>query len=420
MHDMNEMKKRGLICFLTFLLLLAFGGCKKEKQEPFFYRAPSQKQVTEEKTDETDKKEYVVRELNMADETITVLSTQTGRLTRCKYDLGTKFLDKYGNNCSAVHFSVGQVVKLGEKDEKSVLESVQLSDEVWVYEDVQKYSIDVDRGVFTIGETNYRMTDKLVIYSGDAEMSPDALGEDDTLQVIGKDKDIISVVVTTGHGYIQLVNSTLFQDSMICIGNRIFTTITGDMKLEVPEGTYAVTVANNGYGGTAEYTVTRNETTTIDLNELKGSGPKLCKLKFESEVAGVSVYVDGKQITVGEETEVTYGAHKLSVVAEGYESWQKTLVVNSESATIALDLAEEEKASDTQKENQTTEKESTDGEKKSSTATENSTSSSVKKETGSDSSADKSSDTDKSSKKLSDSEVDYLTTISKMLEHLLD
>ena len=68
----------------------------------------------------------------------------------------------------------------------------------------------------------------------------------------------------------------------------------------------------------------------------------MCRLKFETEVAGAAVYIDGRQITVGEEIEVAYGAHTLKVVAEGYDDWQKTLIVNSESATIALDLAETE------------------------------------------------------------------------------
>ena len=152
-------------------------------------------------------------------------------------------------------------------------------------------------------------------FSQDASISLDMIGTDDTLQVIGKDKEVWSVIVTTGHGYIQLQNSSIFVDSMICIGNRIFTKITGDMLLEVPEGTYAITVANKGYGGTGTYTVARGETTLVDLDQLKGSGPKVCQLTVTSEVAGASVYIDGQQITVGQAVPVTYGSHTLKVVA---------------------------------------------------------------------------------------------------------
>ena len=268
-------------------------------------------------------------------------------------------------------------------------------------------------------------------FSQDSQISLDAIGAEDTLQVIGKDKDVWSVIVTTGHGYIQLQNSDTFVDSMICIGNRIFTKVTGDMCLEVPEGTYAITVANNGYGGTGNYTVTRGETTVVDLNQLKGSGPKVCQLTFTSEVAGVSVYVDGEQITVGQAVPVTYGAHKLRVVAEGYDDWQKTLIVNSESATISLDMAQTEDAANTSQSSENT-TQSTGG--STSNSMSNSTSNSTSHSSSSNSNKNSknknkannrdkdtsSNDSSSSSSNLSDTETDYLTTISKMLSTLLD
>ena len=256
-------------------------------------------------------------------------------------------------------------------------------------------------------------------FSQDASISLDMIGTDDTLQVIGKDKEVWSVIVTTGHGYIQLQNSSIFVDSMICIGNRIFTKITGDMLLEVPEGTYAITVANKGYGGTGTYTVARGETTLVDLDQLKGSGPKVCQLTVTSEVAGASVYIDGQQITVGQAVPVTYGSHTLKVVAEGYDDWQKTLIVNSESATISLDLAESESTTGDKQSEEDTSTSSDTG--KSSGSSNSSTNSN--KSTGSTS---KSSSSKSSSSKTSDSssssltDTDYLTTISKMLSTLLD
>lgn len=191
------------------------------------------------------------------------------------------------------------------------------------------------------------------------------------------------------------------------------------MLLEVPEGTYAITVANKGYGGTGTYTVARGETTLVDLDQLKGSGPKVCQLTVTSEVAGASVYIDGQQITVGQAVPVTYGSHTLKVVAEGYDDWQKTLIVNSESATISLDLAESESTTGDKQSEEDTSTSSDTG--KSSGSSNSSTNSN--KSTGSTS---KSSSSKSSSSKTSDSssssltDTDYLTTISKMLSTLLD
>lgn len=422
---------------MLLLLLCVMNACgKQEKNEPFTYRAPAAKQEQETADTEETTPDYIIEQIDMMGETMTLYSPKTERQVRYGYTLSTRFMDAYGDSYSSIHFTPGQVVRLGEISASSTLSTVQMSDEVWNQKDITNYEIDIAKGIFTIGQTAYRITPDTMAFSQDAQISLDAIGAEDTLQVIGKDKDVWSVIVTTGHGYIQLQNSDTFVDSMICIGNRIFTKVTGDMCLEVPEGTYAITVANNGYGGTGNYTVTRGETTVVDLNQLKGSGPKVCQLTFTSEVAGVSVYVDGEQITVGQAVPVTYGAHKLRVVAEGYDDWQKTLIVNSESATISLDMAQTEDAANTSQSSENT-TQSTGGSTSNSknNSTNNSTSNSKNNSTNNSTSNSKNNSTNNSSSSNSnknstnknnankgeqDTETDYLTTISKMLSTLLD
>lgn len=422
---------------MLLLLLCVMNACgKQEKNEPFTYRAPAAKQEQETADTEETTPDYIIEQIDMMGETMTLYSPKTERQVRYGYTLSTRFMDAYGDSYSSIHFTPGQVVRLGEISASSTLSTVQMSDEVWNQKDITNYEIDIAKGIFTIGQTAYRITPDTMAFSQDAQISLDAIGAEDTLQVIGKDKDVWSVIVTTGHGYIQLQNSDTFVDSMICIGNRIFTKVTGDMCLEVPEGTYAITVANNGYGGTGNYTVTRGETTVVDLNQLKGSGPKVCQLTFTSEVAGVSVYVDGEQITVGQAVPVTYGAHKLRVVAEGYDDWQKTLIVNSESATISLDMAQAEDTKDTSQSSENT-TQSTGGSTSNSknNSTNNSTSNSKNNSTNNSTSNSKNNSTNNSSSSNSnknstnknnankgeqDTETDYLTTISKMLSTLLD
>lgn len=58
------------------------------------------------------------------------------------------------------------------------------------------------------------------------------------------------------------------------LGDRIFAEITKDMSLDVPEGSYTLAVANNGWGGSTDIEIKRGETTKVNLNDLKGEGPK--------------------------------------------------------------------------------------------------------------------------------------------------
>ena len=445
----TQWKKRGLLVGLLVMAVLCVACGQEKKNEPFTYRAPSPKAEEQKSGEKKQETEYVICDINMEEETITLMSLDSNRPIRCKYNLSTKFMDKYKNSYSTVHFVPGQVVKLGEKNEDSVLESIWMSDTVWDYDDVGNYQLDTEKGAMEIGKSTYRITDDTLVFSGDRQADWDEIGTDDVLEVIGSDKQIISVMVTTGHGYIQLTNSGTFKDSMICIGNEIFTNITGDMKIEVPEGTYPITVAKDGYGGTAEFTVTRNETTVVDLDQLKGKGPKTCKLTLQTDVEGARVYIDGKQIEVGKELKVTYGSHKLSVVAEGYESWEKTLVVNSKSATIELSLTQQDSSGSSSTDsgssdgnsattggssnnsstsgNNTSNSNSSSSRNASSSSTNNRStqSSNSNSSTNNGSSSYNSSYKGNSSNKNSSSsgtgntDVDYLTTISNMLNNLL-
>ena len=54
--------------------------------------------------------------------------------------------------------------------------------------------------------------------------------------------------------------------------------------MQVPEGTYELTVANNGWGGSTQVTITRGQTTTVDLDKIKGKGPKTGKALSREDI----------------------------------------------------------------------------------------------------------------------------------------
>lgn len=287
---------------------------------------------------------YMIIANDMAMQHMLLRQMESGKQFLYYYSTTTRFLDKYGNNTAVSEFDPGRIITLGEKDVEGRLKTAQITDDVWEYEDVVRYKIEIERGVFTIADTKYSFDADAFVVSAGENINLSDIKEEDELRIIGMNKEILSVAVTTGQGTIALKNTELFEGSFIQIGNKIFAEITGEIQLDVPEGVHTVTVANKGYGGSMEYEVIRDEVTEIDLEELKGEGPKKGSITFkiattdENSDADIVFKVDGEDMDYDEPIELAYGIHTIAAESFGYETYAKKLFVNSETATIKIAL----------------------------------------------------------------------------------
>ena len=349
--------KRILYGLILWVLVLGMTACgRKENTENESQQSESDANAVQE--------QYMIMVHDTKEESLCLRSLDTGLETYYTYGMPTQFKDKYGNICSTISFLPGQVVTIGETDSDGYLTEVMFSNKVWEYEKVRRFSIDEEKGIFTIADTKYSIRDKVMIFSNGKQIPFSYLSEDDVLTVIGMDKQILSIHVTTGHGTLSLRNTDVFQDSFLQLNKDVFALITGDMEMELPEGTYTLKVANDGWGGTKEIEIVRDETTEVDLDTLKGEGKKRGLISFEIDVENVEVYIDYKLIDHTKAIELTYGTHVLQIKAEGYDTWKKYLTVNSKEATLVIELTESEEVddkteSDTTKETETNESEST-------------------------------------------------------------
>ena len=347
--------KKKIVVMLMGILIFIFAGCdggKKPSVSGKDYYYPKTETETQSEMQEASIKaefgaeHYMIMSNNMAKEYMLVRQLESGKETLVTYSLTTSFFDKYGSSTSVSSFESGQIVTLGQKDLDGRLKSICLAEDVWEYENVVRYEIEEERGVFEIADTKYYFDENLYVFS-DGERARLSDIKEDELRIVGMNKQILSVVITTGHGMIALKNTELFEDSFIQIGRDIFAEITGEMELEVPEGNYIVSVANKGYGGSKEYEVKRDEVTEIDLDELKGEGPKMCSIVFEigtsdeNADAEITFRIDGETADYEAPIDLAYGIHSIKAESEGYEIYAKKLYVNSETAVISIVLEEE-------------------------------------------------------------------------------
>ena len=348
-NDMNKKQIQKtiqyMICAVFLLVSVMLTGCGKEtvEEDGMTYFHHSIADQTEADTQETQQQEvYLITGIDQTEESLRLYRYANGMEYRFYYGTGTQFLDKYGNRSTMAAFPLGSLVTIGEQTLDGTLSEVQLSDEAWVYEDITRFSVNEEKNMLMIADRKYRYKDNTYVFSGDEKVDMTGIRQGDTLTVVGIDKQILSVNITTAQGTLALKNTSLFEGSFLQLGKKIFTEITPDLTLQVPEGKYTLTVANNGWGGSKKIKIKRGKTTIVDLNELKGEGPQYGKIKFSIDVEDALLLVDGKQTETGKTLKLTYGSHDVTVYADGYDVWKRNLYVNSPEATIIIKLKDEE------------------------------------------------------------------------------
>lgn len=332
---------------MTITCLLLLCGCGKNEggqisMEHYPSVAADDRETEDTVPEETeadarmDSEIYVVTSVNTQDQLIGLSMVDSPRTIQYGYTDSTQILDNYGQFMSAARLRPGRAVTIGELDSEAKLTTVQLAGEAWYQENITRFSIDSSIGMLVIGDTKYSYDRYLRVFSDDEEISLTQVKEGDTISVQGIDKQIISVQVTKGHGTIALTNTELFEGGWISLGTKIYAKVTPNMTLEVPEGVYQLSVANDGYGDSKQIEVERAQVTTVDLEEYKGEGPKLCSVTFEVNVEGALLYINGDPVDYSEPVELRYGVYRLTVIADGFETWERQLVIHSGETTIQI------------------------------------------------------------------------------------
>lgn len=338
---MKQSGKHWLLALVIFTVFVALSGCGKKDDGPVSMKgyASGVEAATEEETQAEESSLYTVSGVDTTLSTMTFLNIDTGRYEQYSYTDGTIFKDRHGSLISAASMVPGKVVTLTLRDKDLILEKVEQSADAWEMDDIGKFSYNEEDKIFTVGDTKYSYDEELQVFSGDAAIELSAVTGQDTLRIQGIDRKVLSVSVTTGHGVIQLVNTQALEGGWLSLNHKDYYKITENMQLEVPEGTYELTVVGNGYGGSTEVAVTRNEQISVDVDSIKGEDPKYCTLTFAVDVAGALMYIDGSQVDYTQPLQLQYGIHSIQITADGYDTWSKRLYVNSPEAQIEIALS---------------------------------------------------------------------------------
>ena len=394
--------KKYISIMMSFLLCLCLVCCSSEETP-----------VTEVPSEETEanyiyEDTAVIVTMDTGDKIITFQNIETGLRYTLSYDGATYFYDKYGSAMSAEQVRCGGVADITfDKSDKALL-SLNVSSDYFVYSDITFEGFIKNESRLVFLNEEYKLDDFLVISDGNMNLDKMELSKDDVITICGKDHTVYSIFLQSGHGYLRLENDEFFVGGWIEVGNKIIRSITEDMLLTVPEGSYEVLVSNDGITGIKQVTIGRNQEVSLDLGDIDVE-KKVGNVLFVLNPGEAELFVDGAKVDTGAPVPLEYGIHQLICRAEGYETTASYIKVGDPSVSITLTLTEE---ADGEDEEEKSEESSSQSESQSTSQTHSQTTSVNNSENTSQQTSESNVGSQESSEKVSESSPTSSETVS--------
>ncbi len=275
--------------------------------------------------------------------TITFLNTELGKKYTLSYDGATSYADKYSQPISLAQVDIGSMADVTFMHGRKRLNSLKLSAEAFIYDNVKGFSAENGRNI-TLGGELYSLSRDLVVMTdtGLAELMD--INGMDRLRITGMDHTVYGIVVEEGHGYLRLTGSDHFNGGWIQIGDNLVSQIQPDMLLAVPEGDYPVTVSHRGSSGTENISVKEGQEISLDVSRWV-SEPEYGSIIFTVIPEDARVYIDGEKTDTSDKVRLSYGIHQMVAAADSYVTVSRYIKVGSELANLNIILEKDPAAS---------------------------------------------------------------------------
>lgn len=275
----------------------------------------------------------------------------TGKTYTLNYDNTSMMFDIYGQVLSPRLLSEGQIVEVTFLKSSKHITTLNVSKDAWVIDNTRDHNLVRNDGTAVVNGGVYKIDARTLIMAEDKLAMAEDILSTDSVTVSGIGRDIYSVVVQSGHGYVSLSSETVENQSLVGawleLDNEVIHKISPNMLLSAPEGDYTLQILGNGANYQSKVSINRNQETVIDTSNVTITRPKEGLVTFEIEPETADVFVDGSRMLTGVPQTIQYGYHNLKIIADGYITQTKYLKVGTPKSVISITLEKDESAEET-------------------------------------------------------------------------
>jgi len=341
-----DKEKRFLLGLLCIFLIVCCIGCTKKKNynDGKTYYSVQKEQEQKKKAQITNTYDAtmtaVVKYNNKEIGIVILLDAKTGEEYTMTYNDSIQIIDRYGMEKGISYIKDGDIFTAYYLKNAILLTGVEYTDDVWEYTQEDKWEIDTTENCISIsGDKYYYNANQIYVISEGSLIEFQDLNEQDLLAIRGIGRQVISINVDRGHGYIKMTGIDRFIDGWVQVGKSI-KPVSKDMMLVAPEGTYDVKIVKEGYGGAVNTTVARNQEVTVDFSDVASKIVKYGTVEFtiSPEDVDATLKIAGQETNYKSPVLLEYDTYNVTVEAEGYETYKGKLKVGQNLSQIKINL----------------------------------------------------------------------------------
>jgi len=265
------------------------------------------------------------------------VDVESGSEYEVNYTGGTDIQNKHQSIIASSQMSLGDVFNVVCNKSGKALTIYESSD-VWENSGITNFGVNEASLIMTIGSTNYKYTSNTVTMSNNNKISPTQIMSQDIVTVRGFGKNVYSVVVDKGHGYVKFSGYSAFIGGYVDIGTKIILRLSENMVVTAPEGEYKIAMQLGSLLGSKTVVIQRDKDITVDFSEYKAEVVKTGAILFSVTPSNAVIYIDGSQVDYSKELQLTYGSHTLVLKANNYTTYNETFIVNSVYEKKVIDM----------------------------------------------------------------------------------
>lgn len=293
---------------------------------------------------DAEEKKLVLQKTDSQNEVVTVTCNAS-----------TDVKNRYGDMISILVLKEGEILTVRYDSESGKADSIEECKESWEYTGIKKLKTDKGASIVKIGSEKYLYTNALVVRSEGSEAQLEDIHEVDEVTLRGVGNHLYSITIDKGHGYVKLINDDFYVGGWVEFGQDYIKPVEKGMQIVLSEGSYEMTIANDGIGGTINVAVERDKEIEIDVSKINYEAMEVGSIRFEITPKDAELYIDGALTDYTELVTLSYGSHRIQIVKEGYDTFSGKLYVKETLRTLKFTLSGGEEETEEDEDSETTE-----------------------------------------------------------------